>query len=133
MNKIQMKAGPLIVPAFFLLACLTPSHGSAGQSADATGADELDEIVVVAHKAERSVREIAANVTVLSRDELDNMLAVSAADVFRYSPGIDHVSSGSRFGAEGISISFVSEDDAFNLPLIEEYIGTKVACQQPNL
>jgi len=36
-----------------------------------------------------------------------------------------------RAGAEGISISFVSEDDAFNLPLIEEYLGNKVTCTQP--
>ncbi len=36
-----------------------------------------------------------------------------------------------RAGAEGISISFVSEDDAFNLPLIEEYLGSTVTCTQP--
>ncbi|MEZ5558891.1 MAG: DEAD/DEAH box helicase [Pseudomonadales bacterium] len=36
-----------------------------------------------------------------------------------------------RAGAEGVSISFVSEDDAFNLPLIEEYLGNKVTCVQP--
>jgi ATP-dependent RNA helicase RhlB len=38
-----------------------------------------------------------------------------------------------RAGAEGISISFVSEDDAFNLPSIEEYIGNKVNCVQPRI
>ena len=37
-----------------------------------------------------------------------------------------------RAGAEGISISFVSEDDAFNLPAIEEYLGTPVVCSQPD-
>ena len=36
-----------------------------------------------------------------------------------------------RAGAEGVSISFVSEDDAFNLPSIEDYLGTKVTCVQP--
>ncbi len=36
-----------------------------------------------------------------------------------------------RAGAEGISISFVSEDDAFNLPSIEEYLGEAVVCTQP--
>ncbi|MEQ8859629.1 MAG: DEAD/DEAH box helicase [Pseudomonadales bacterium] len=36
-----------------------------------------------------------------------------------------------RAGAEGISISFVSEDDAFNLPSLEEYLGNKVTCVQP--
>ncbi|MFU8816516.1 MAG: DEAD/DEAH box helicase [Pseudomonadales bacterium] len=38
-----------------------------------------------------------------------------------------------RAGAEGISISFVSEDDAFNLPSIEEFIGNKITCVQPRL
>jgi ATP-dependent RNA helicase RhlB len=37
-----------------------------------------------------------------------------------------------RAGAEGISISFISEDDAFNLPAIEEYLGHKVVCTQPD-
>jgi len=38
-----------------------------------------------------------------------------------------------RAGAEGTSISFVSEDDAFNLPAIEEYLGHSVECIQPDL
>jgi ATP-dependent RNA helicase RhlB len=36
-----------------------------------------------------------------------------------------------RAGATGISISFVSEDDAFNLPAIEKYLGIKVECTVP--
>jgi ATP-dependent RNA helicase RhlB len=38
-----------------------------------------------------------------------------------------------RAGATGISISFVSEDDAFNLPAIEQFIGYSVECGQPEL
>jgi len=38
-----------------------------------------------------------------------------------------------RAGASGISISFVSEDDAFNLPAIEEFIGTNIVCTHPDL
>lgn len=38
-----------------------------------------------------------------------------------------------RAGANGVSISFVSEDDAFNLPPIEQYLGMKVDCVVPNL
>lgn len=38
-----------------------------------------------------------------------------------------------RAGATGISISFVSEDDAFNLPPIEEYLGMKVDCTMPEM
>ncbi len=38
-----------------------------------------------------------------------------------------------RAGAQGISISFVAEDDAFNLPDIEAFLGEPVACTQPDL
>ena len=68
-------------------------------------ADEpVEQIVVVAHKDERSIREIAANVTVLSRAELNDELATSINDVFRYVPGIDYEGAGNRFGTEGINI-----------------------------
>ncbi|MEL7186316.1 MAG: TonB-dependent hemoglobin/transferrin/lactoferrin family receptor [Pseudomonadota bacterium] len=72
----------------------------------ADGDDDLtiEQIVVVAHKDERSVRDIAANVTVLSRAELGDQLAVSMADVFRYVPGVDYEAAGTRFGTEGINI-----------------------------
>jgi hemoglobin/transferrin/lactoferrin receptor protein len=71
---------------------------------DAGSEQALDEIVIVAHKVERSVRDIAANVTVVSREDLNANLATNVADVFRYSPGIDYEASGSRFGTEGINI-----------------------------
>ncbi|NIV18058.1 MAG: TonB-dependent receptor plug domain-containing protein, partial [Woeseiaceae bacterium] len=58
----------------------------------------------MAHKSERSVRDIAANVTVLSREELSADLSTTVADIFRYAPGIDYEASGSRFGTEGINI-----------------------------
>ena len=38
-----------------------------------------------------------------------------------------------RAGATGISISFVSEDDAFNLPDIEALLGHPVTCVQPEI
>ncbi|MEM7100719.1 MAG: DEAD/DEAH box helicase [Pseudomonadota bacterium] len=38
-----------------------------------------------------------------------------------------------RAGATGTAISFVSEDDAFNLPPIEEYLGIKVDCTLPDI
>jgi hemoglobin/transferrin/lactoferrin receptor protein len=59
---------------------------------------------VVANKAQRYRREIAANVTVLTRDEVNADLSLSLADSLRYTPGIDYEASGTRFGAEGINI-----------------------------
>ena len=68
-------------------------------------ADEVvDQVVVVAHKDKRSIRDIAANVTVLSRADLNDELATSINDVFRYVPGVDYEASGTRFGTEGINI-----------------------------
>ncbi len=64
----------------------------------------IDQIVVVANKEERSIHEIAANVTVLSRADLNSELATSLADVFRYIPGVDYEAAGTRFGTEGINI-----------------------------
>lgn len=37
-----------------------------------------------------------------------------------------------RAGAKGTSVSFVSEDDAFNLPPLEKYLGTKLELTQPD-
>ena len=37
-----------------------------------------------------------------------------------------------RAGATGVAISFVAEDDAFNLPAIEEFLGHRVECTQPD-
>jgi len=66
--------------------------------------DTLDEIVVVANRAERSIRDVAAHVTVITRAELANNHVDSLANVFRYIPGIDSESAGARFGNEGLSI-----------------------------
>jgi hemoglobin/transferrin/lactoferrin receptor protein len=72
--------------------------------AETDSEEPIDQIVVVAHKSERSIRDIAANVTVMSRADLKSQLATSTADVFRYTPGIDYEAAGTRFGTEGINI-----------------------------
>jgi len=83
---------------------------SAGPEASVSGQElksapeVIDQIVVVAHKGERSVHDIAANVSVFSRETIEGQLATSISDVFRYAPGIDAETSGTRFGTEGISI-----------------------------
>jgi hemoglobin/transferrin/lactoferrin receptor protein len=88
--------------AFFLIpACLFAETLS-----DQPAVDEIpiDQIVVVANKNERSIHDIAANVTVMSREDIDANLSISMSDVFRYTPGIDYEAAGSRFGAEGVNI-----------------------------
>lgn len=94
----------MVAAGVFLCAGEIALAQSGDDSVDPTGDQLIDQIVVVAHKDERSVREIAANVTVLSRADLNSELATSLADVFRYMPGVDYEAAGTRFGTEGINI-----------------------------
>ena len=88
-----------MIPAFAASAAAQQASGPVAIEEEA-----IDQVVVVAHKSQRSIHEIAANVTIVSREDISNNLATSVADVFRYSPGIDYEASGSRFGTEGINI-----------------------------
>ena len=103
--------GFLSMPAVFVAAgfFFTPltgtcaaAHGLSQEAGEPNA--QIDQIVIVAHKDERSIREIAANVTVLSRADLNTQMATSLSDVFRYVPGIDYEGAGNRFGTEGINI-----------------------------
>jgi hemoglobin/transferrin/lactoferrin receptor protein len=98
----MMNYAPVTPAAAAVLALLTvPIVSSASEIPD----DEtIDQVVVVAHKDKRSIRDVAANVTVLSRDQLNAELATSIGDAFRYVPGIDQEGAGTRFGTEGINI-----------------------------
>ena len=88
-----------------VIAGLIVLSGTGAAEAGFGSTDEpIDEIVVVAHKAERRLRDVAANVTVLDRDDIERSLAMSVGDVFLYSPGIESEGAGQRFGAEGLNI-----------------------------
>jgi len=66
--------------------------------------EQIDEVVAVAAKHKTSVRDIAAEVTVLSAADMRATMSTSLADAFRFVPGVTHEASGSRFGSEGITI-----------------------------
>jgi len=96
---------PAVVLAAGMFSCMGGGvHADETPGRSAVVGEPVDQIVVVAHKDERSIREIAANVTVLSRTELSSQLATSIGDVFRYVPGVDYEAAGTRFGTEGINI-----------------------------
>jgi len=78
---------------------------SAGQTDTADESpDTLEPVVVVATKSDRPIRDVAANVTVVTSEDLDASLTSSLNDVFRYVPGIDAEGGGTRFGTEGVII-----------------------------
>ena len=84
--------------------CALPWVPVYGDQSDANATDAIEQIVVVAHKDARPAREIAGNVSVLSRTALQTEMALSMSDVFRYAPGIDYEAAGTRFGTEGLNI-----------------------------
>ena len=94
-------SAPAISAAAGVFLCLSVP---ALHAAPGDGEDAIEQLVVVAHKDERPIREVAANVTVLSRADLSDQLATSINDVFRYVPGVDYEAAGNRFGTEGINI-----------------------------
>jgi len=104
MQFVQKKTKLSLTLAAAVAMFMHGSFTNAAEPQEPQDEDSIDEIVVVANKSARSVREIAANVTVMTRSEISDNLATTVADVFRYSPGIDYEAAGSRFGTEGITI-----------------------------
>jgi len=100
----RMKGFPSTPAVVLVAGVFMWSVTGAAEVAPAAEDRTVDQIVVVAHKDERSIRDIAANVTVLSRADLNDELATSINDVFRYVPGVDYEAAGNRFGTEGINI-----------------------------
>lgn len=103
-NLIYRPYAACLAVGCYLLSAALPAHSEEPDAPGESGPELMDQIVVVAHKDERSIREIAANVTVLSRADLNGQLATSVSDVFRYVPGVDYEGAGTRFGTEGINI-----------------------------
>ena len=95
-----------------LVGLLPAARAATDQDADAvTGqraGQPIEELIVVAHKEARPIHELAANVSSFDSAALRHELASSVADAFRYAPGIDFESAGSRFGAESINIRGIS-------------------------
>jgi hemoglobin/transferrin/lactoferrin receptor protein len=95
----------LLLPAVLtLLAGVASADGNAHDSRDDASSRALSEVVVVATKRAASIRNVAADVSVIDTAELRSTLSTSIADALRFVPGVTHESSGSRFGADGISI-----------------------------
>ncbi len=115
------RAGSLICLG---VACL-PGVQAAEDAATADDSETLDEIVVVAHKHARSLRDVAATVSVFTADTVRFELGNTLADVFRYAPGIDFESAGGRFGSESINIRGISGNRVAMLidgvPLSDQY------------
>jgi len=121
----------MLLAGSFALSIGTVSSGALAQDAvddralAPQGAETLEEIVVVAHKHARSIRDVAATVSVFSSEDARFELGNTLTDVFRYAPGIDFESAGTRFGSESINIRGISGNRVALLidgvPLSDQY------------
>jgi len=100
-----LAASAALSPLAVLAATSAAASETAPDIADSAG---FDEIVVVAHKHQRSISDVAANVSVFSGNDFRFELGGSIADLFRYAPGIDYEGAGARFGSESINIRGIS-------------------------
>ncbi len=65
---------------------------------------ELDPLVVVASKSPRPMSEIAAQVTVITTDDIREGMAEDLDGMLKYEPGLEMETAGTRFGATAINI-----------------------------
>jgi hemoglobin/transferrin/lactoferrin receptor protein len=64
----------------------------------------FDTITVVGTRTERTLREVAATVTVKTAEDLERELTRDIADLVRFEPGVSVGGTGSRFGLTGFNI-----------------------------
>lgn len=101
----QRHDGLAAYAAAALAALLSPSLAATAPAGQAPAKDEhIDQVVVVAHKDSRSIRNVAAKVTTLSRGDLEAEMAGSIDDAFRFVPGVETEATGTRFRSEAINI-----------------------------
>lgn len=75
----------------------------------------IEEVVVVAARLPRPVQDVVGTVDVVSRENLRESLAVRAADVVRYIPGVSVTQDGTRFGDGGFTIRGLSGNRVLQL------------------
>ena len=92
MNQIKFKC---IWIVFMITLGLTPLLARASENSDEnTDAYQLQEIVVTATRQETQKKDVAANITVIDREDMERMPAANAGEVLQYIPGVSIDSNG---------------------------------------
>jgi hemoglobin/transferrin/lactoferrin receptor protein len=97
------RPGFIRIPASFMglvLASAVPAEDALPASA----AVPLEKVVVVSSRSPRPVSEVVGMVSVLDELDIDSRMAMSEEGLWRYTPGIDVESTGSRFAARSLNI-----------------------------
>jgi hemoglobin/transferrin/lactoferrin receptor protein len=103
--------GTLVLTALSTTATGQETSVNAPPDADSP----FDTITVVGTRTERTLREVAATVTVKTAEELERELTRDIADLVRFEPGVSVGGTGSRFGLSGFNIRGVGGNRVLTL------------------
>jgi hemoglobin/transferrin/lactoferrin receptor protein len=105
MKKIMHRAWLIKICIFMCFAPSGMASENDEQSVEAIGDRiELDPLVIVASKSPRPLSEVAAQVTVITIDDIREGMVEDLDGLFKYEPGLDMETAGTRFGASSINI-----------------------------
>jgi len=97
----QSKHRKLLILGLFLFITLS-FKVRAEETASEHRVYELEEIVITATRAETPRQEIAANITVITRDDMEKMPASNAAELLQYIPGV-YVEFNGGLGSQSVA------------------------------
>lgn len=90
--------------ALALPLCCALAPVQFAQADAAAEATRLDQIVVVARRVPEPLAQVVSSVSLVDREQFESRLAVDAADLVRYVPGLRMDAEPNRFGSQGVSI-----------------------------
>jgi len=99
-----MQTSRLIIIVLALAATATTTRAQQQADAIEASSEEIETMVVVAHKTERPLYTVAAQVTTFGRDRLQLEQVQELGEISRYEPAIGADFGGARFGTTGLSI-----------------------------
>ncbi|MEM7503713.1 MAG: TonB-dependent hemoglobin/transferrin/lactoferrin family receptor [Pseudomonadota bacterium] len=74
------------------------------RSDERTTSSDLSTITVVGTRTERTLKEVAATISILTAEDIEREVTRDIADLIRYEPGVSVSGTGSRFGLSGFTI-----------------------------
>lgn len=99
-SRISPKAAGCVP---LLLASAALAQQSDGNE-QPVASDDLSTITVIGTRTERTLKELAATVSVISAEDIEQQAARTISDLVRYEPGVSVGGTGDRFGLSGFTI-----------------------------
>ncbi len=118
-----------------VLAQQTATQAPADDAATGPAVTTLDNLVVTANKREENIREVAASITVLGEQQLENFSATQITDYASYVPGLQVQSNGTP-GQSQVSmrgIAAMSSGSTIGTYIDETPVGSNGLYQQATL